>query len=359
MRHLRWALGIVIGGIALYVAFAGVEWRTVGTALEEANYGLLLAALPLLVTVFVMRAQRWRLLFSPDTNIGILSTFGALNIGYLAGIILPLQLGEVVRVYVLGEMVGVGKLRVLSTVAVERLLDVFVLLAFLGLLIPFVALPQAALVTAALLLGLVLAIALVITVAVLDRARFERWLEWLLRYLPARVQGMARSSSGSLLDGLSALSHPKILLSVLFWSVSSWATSAVVIYMILRAFSLDVPVAAAPFLLVATTFGFFVPSLPAAVGVYDAIAIRSLTTVFSVAQEPAASYALVAHALYLVPPMILGALFFWRYNLSLRRMRSWSEEQPGVSADPGELVVAPDAARASGSPAIGGPRGPN
>ena len=359
MRHLRWAIGFVIGGIALYVAFAGVEWRTVGSALAEANYGLLLAALPLLVTLLIMRAQRWRLLFFPDTNIGLLSTFGALNIGYLAGLILPLQLGEVVRVYVLGEMAGVGKLRVLSTIAVERLLDVFVLLAFLGLLIPFVALPQAALVTAALLLGLVLAIGFVVAVAVLDRARFESWLERLLRYLPARVQGMARSGSGSLLDGLSALSHPKILLSVLFWTVSSWATSAFVIYMMLRAFSLDVPVAAAPFLLVATTFGFFVPSLPAAVGVYDAIAIRSLTTVFSVAQEPATSYALVAHALYMVPPMILGALFFWWYNLSLRRIGSWSEDQAGASADPGGLVVAPHAGQASGPTAIGGPPGPN
>lgn len=123
MRHIRWLVGLAVSAVALYVAFAGVEWRQIGTSLTEANYLLVLAALPILLAMIAMRAERWRLLFYPDKDIALSSTFGALNVGYMAGNVLPLQLGEVARAYVLGENEGIAKTRVLSTIAVERLID--------------------------------------------------------------------------------------------------------------------------------------------------------------------------------------------------------------------------------------------
>ena len=336
MRHLRWAIGLLIGGIAFYVAVAGVDWQDVGSALADANYALLIGAVPILLALYVMRAQRWRLLFYPDTHVRLLSTFGSLSIGYMMSLLLPVQLGEVARVYELGERENIRKARVLSTVAVERMLDVFVLLAILALLIPFVDLPQAAFVTAALFLAIFVALAIVVAVSVLDRARVEGWAEKLSAPLPARGREAVCGLSHSLLDGLSALSSPRIWVQVSAWTVLSWLTSAAIIYMVLRAMSLDVPVAAAPFLLVATSFGFFIPSSPGAVGVYHAISIASLTIVFSVDREPATSYALVAYALYVIPPTILGGYFFWWHHLAGRQIRPPAEEQvaaPGGSVD--------------------------
>lgn len=349
MRHLRWVAGFVISGVALWIAFSGVEWRPVGTALAKANVGLLLAAVPVLLILFVIRAQRWRLLFYPDTNITLLSTFGALNVGYMAGNILPLQLGELARTYVLAEAEGLGKIRVLSTIAVERLLDILVLLTFLGLLVPFVDLPKAAVLGAVFILTASLSLAAMIAFAVVDRRGAEQLLDRLSRMLPGRMRETSLRWGEALLSGLSALSNLRVLLYVVSLTVLSWLTSAAVIYMVLRAFSLDVPITAAPFLLVATTLGFFIPSSPGAVGVYDAISIRTLTAVFSVAQEPATSYALVAHALYLLPPTILGAAFFLWHNFSLRRMREWEQAD-----EPGPAKPAP--ARGATDPAVSSER---
>lgn len=341
MRHLRWVLGLAISAVALFVAFNGVDWSDVHRALAEANYGLLLAPLPLLLILLVMKAHRWRLLFHPDASPSLISSFGALTIGYMTGTILPLQLGEVARAYVLGESTGMKKMRVLSTVAVERLLDTIVLLLFLALLIPFVELPRFATVTAGLIFVACLAASALVGLAVADRGMVERWLDRLLRALPDHLRETGQRWAHSLLDGLSALSAPKVVASVVFWTVASWITSAGAVYLILRAFSLEVPVTAAPFLLVVTTFGFFVPSSPGAVGVYDAISIKSLTTVFSVPQAPATSYALVAHLLYSLTPTVLGAAFFVWHHLSLARIRAWSEAQ-AVSGTV-ELKVAADA----------------
>lgn len=339
IAHLRWVVGIIISGIAVYIAFVGVDWRAVGSALGKANYGLLLAALPVLFIFITMRAQRWRILFQPGAQLRLLSTFGALNIGYMAGAILPLQLGEIARVYVLSEAEHLKAARVFSTVVVERVLDVFALLAILAVLIPFVALPKTAAITALITMGVFLCLSLVLVIAVLDRPHAERWLARLSQHIPARFREASQRWGGSLLDGLASLHNPRILLAACFWTFASWMTSSAVIYLVLRAFSLDVPFAAAPFLLVATTFGFFVPSSPGAIGVYHAISIRTLTTVFSVPHDQAASYALVAHALYLIPPTLLGACFFWWHHLSLRRLQSLAESA-GDDASTVELTMA-------------------
>ena len=343
MAHARWVVGIIISAIALYIAFVGVDWPAVGDALGAANYWLLLAALPVLFIYTLMRAQRWRLLFYPDTHISLLSAFGALNIGYMAGAVLPLQLGELARVYVLSDREKLPAGRVLSTVAIERLLDVFALLTILAVLVPFIDLPAAAAISALIILAGFVVFGGLVVIAVVDRPRVERWWMRLMRLAPERFRQRGQHLGHSLLDGLSALSNPRILFLASFWTLASWMTSSLVIYLALRAFSLDVPFAAAPFLLIATTFGFFVPSSPGAIGVYHAIVIRTLTTVFSVPHDAAASYALVVHALYLLPPTIVGAIFFWWYHLSLRRISSLTEEELESTEEPPiELGMAPD-----------------
>lgn len=340
MRYVRLAVGLGISVVALYVAFAGIEWAEVRSALSEANYWWLAGALPLLLVYLGLRALRWRLLFLPDRVVPLRSTFGALNVGHLAGGILPLQLGELVRVYVLSEVEQIGKGRVLSTVAVERLLDIFVLLVLLGILLPFVALPAAAAVTALVFLAFAVAGALVVALLVTRRAGFERRLEGFVRLLPASARAPALDLARSLLDGLSALRNSRLLISVTAWTAIAWLTSATVIYLLLRAFSLDVPIAAAPFLLIATTFGFFIPSSPGAVGVYHAINVRALMSVFAVAHEPAATYAIVAHVLYLLPAMVLGAGFTWWYQLNLRALAR-SADQPVAAPQEAAPILTP------------------
>jgi uncharacterized protein (TIRG00374 family) len=318
VRHVRWIVGLAISVVALFVAFRGVDWGAVGAGFRSANYWLLLASFPFLMALLLLKAHRWRLLFHPDVNIGLLPAFGALTIGYMTGTILPLQLGEVARTYVLAETQGIKKMRVLSTVAVERVLDTLILLVLLAALIPFVDVPGLASIAAAIALVALLVALAAIVLVVQDRTRAEQWLDRIVLLLPSRMQMQARVWRSSILDGLSALSNTSTTLQVIGWTAASWFASAIAIYLMLRAFDLDVPVAAAPFLLVATTLGFFLPSSPGAIGVYDAISIRTLTEIFSVPHADAVSFALVAHAMYSLPPTILGAFFVMSHRYSLR-----------------------------------------
>jgi uncharacterized membrane protein YbhN (UPF0104 family) len=94
----------------------------------------------------------------------------------------------------------------------------------------------------------------------------------------------------------------------------------------------------------ATSLGMVVPSSPGYIGVYHAIAIESLVNVFDVARDPAASFALVMHAILYLTPIVIAAAYLWRERRTWRRIRLWAfvreAEEEGPVAVAGETLDA-------------------
>ena len=131
LKRSQLVIGICVSAGALYLALRGVHWREVGTAAREANYALIAVAVVLLCLTVLLRALRWRVLFHPLTDLNPWYLFGSLNVAYLINNILPFNLGDFGRAYLLSELEGISATRSLSTLIVERLLDVVTLLMFL------------------------------------------------------------------------------------------------------------------------------------------------------------------------------------------------------------------------------------
>src|SRR4030042_1001940 len=80
--------------------------------------------------------QAWRRLL--QDKVTRRQTFFTINEGYLLNNFLPLRLGEVGRAYLLGQNSGLGFWRVLSSILLERGLDVLLTVAMLLGALPFV-----------------------------------------------------------------------------------------------------------------------------------------------------------------------------------------------------------------------------
>jgi uncharacterized protein (TIRG00374 family) len=333
MRKLQFLVGLIISGIALYLALRGIKWDQVASALREANYLLLLPAVLALASVFVFRTFRWRLLFYPLTNLRLSKLFGTITVAYLVNNTLPFQLGDLARAYVISELEGVRKSRALSTVVVERMMDVFVLVLLLILLIPFISVPSwASLPAAAVGLGFLFLGGLLLA-AVINRNWVIAIVEAIPAFLPQRLRARAKDSAHSAIDGLSVLSNPLVLAQVLAWTVIQWLVSAAALYCIMMAFQLDVPFDAAIFVMVVISFGFLIPSSPGSVGVYHALSVQALVSVYAVEKGAALSYALVAHLLYYIPPVIIGLLFLWQQRFTWERLRLLTREAEPASEE--------------------------
>jgi glycosyltransferase 2 family protein len=325
MRKLQILAGIAISGLALLIVLRDVEWSAVLDRIQEANYGLLVLAAPLTVGTLFIRALRWRVVLKLATPARFWHLFGSLNVSYFLNNLLPLQVGDIGRAYLLSELAGVSMTRTLSTQVVERVMDVLTLLTMLLVLALFIDIP-ADVRTPSIILAVVfgsLAAALLITASRQQRALAIA--KRLIRLAPAGSRPKLQSMAASAVEGLSGLSDLRTATLLLAFTIGLWLSVGVVIYTCFQAFDLPLGYGPALFIVVATTFGFFVPSTPGAFGVYHAIVITVLTSVFDIEKSSAVSFALVVHLIFYLPPMAIGPAFLWMERDLWRRSSFWSK----------------------------------
>jgi hypothetical protein len=304
-------IAITVG--ALVVLFRGIDVPETARSFRKANYWLLIPAVAFLVLDLQFRAVRWRLLLSPHTGLRHGNLFGAMNVGYLVNGILPFRAGEVARVFLIDELEKTGKVRSAASIAVERGIDVIAMVALVIALFPFIDEPGWTHGPALLIGGgAVAAFVLLIVLSHVNETDRAFWKGW-LRRVP-RFGGQLEQASNTLLIALHPLRRIVTLASVIALTVVIWTCGTLSFLMVMDAFHLDVGFRGAAIVVGATTLGMVVPSSPGYVGVFHAIAVKTLTEVFGVPKENALTYAFAQHAVIYVVQAVLGATFLWNHR---------------------------------------------
>ena len=313
-RALVWS-GLLLSLGLGYLAFREADLDEVRQALGDANLLYLLPAGATLALGVAVRAWRWQLLFERERRPPFGLVANALLIGYLFNTILPARPGELARVQALGTRAGISRAEVLATVVLERLYDLFVLIALLALAAPF--LPHVGWLKAALVLGLVLGLALAAGALLVRRygRRGARIMLKPLTLLPRVGEERVDLLAASAVNGLAAIRATRLALAALLVSALSWLLLAASGWFLLLGTDLDEGFAAALLVLVATNLVLVLPSSPAGIGAFEAAAVLALDA-YGVGREQALSYALVLHALNALPYVAVGYLALW---LSTRR----------------------------------------
>jgi uncharacterized protein (TIRG00374 family) len=323
VHRWRFWIGALISLVCLALALVGIEWDQAHVALHQADWRYLLPAGGLFLAYLLARAIRWRILLG--TEISLAHTFAVTNIGYLVSNVLPFRLGDPARAIAIGLKGGVKTSAALSTVVVERVLDMLTVVLLLAATVPFVG--QVGWTReASILAGGVALAALVVLVALAQRPDWgRRALQWSLARVPHVELGQRERWAemlGGLLEGLAALRSARHAAGLAAWSVVTWACAVGYNFSILWAF-LDRPsLIAASFLTCATGLGMALPSSPGAIGVFHSIARYALQLPFGVLEEKAVVVAFASHAFQYVTVCLLGLIGLLRQNLSLDQLRA-------------------------------------
>ena len=324
-RPIVW-LGVAISAAAIALAVRGLHVEDVGRALSETKLVWLLPAVAAIVLAFYPRVRRWQVLFYPRAGLSQYNLYGAMAVGYMLNNLLPLRVGELGRAYLIAKSENVDYAQALSTILVERVLDILVLFGILLVLLPFVDEPPWA-TGSAVILGLVtLGLAVLLATVGSSRQLALAGARKLLRVTSSETQIRAERWLEAALTGFAVLSHPRVLIEAVFWSVLGWACSSVFLFCCLRALDLHLSYAAPLFVMVAINLGMVIPSTSGYVGVYHTIVIEAMTKVFSVDRESAAALAIITHALFYVIPVVLGAAYLWH------RRELWGDLLSSVSS---------------------------
>jgi uncharacterized membrane protein YbhN (UPF0104 family) len=326
-------IGIGISIVALYLALLGIDLPQVKLALSQAEYVYLIPAALAVLAGVAARSVRWQLLLGPGVSLE--RTFWVTGIGYLASNVLPFRLGDPIRAVVIGRGNSVSTASALSTVVVERVLDMLTVVTLLAGLAPFIG-GAGKTMGAGMTAGSVALLAWVVLMVMAFRPGWGQWLaRQFLQWVPGLDLDRWMHIVDGLFEGLVPLRSGRRWAGLLIWSLLTWACVTGSFWSMLRAFLTDFQALTAPFLVSVAALGMAVPASPGAVGVFQATIRYGLTEVFEVPVDRAIAVAFGIHIVQYVLGCLLGLIGLWRESLSLSWLRDQVAMKRGAGLDLG------------------------
>ena len=279
-------------------------------------------------------------MFPKPMRPGFAPTFWALVLGLFANNVLPARLGEVARMAALSRETGLRRTQVLTTIVVERFFDLAALAIIAAIALPFA--PSGSLrrnLAIATVVIFALLAFLLVTLASSHVRAFGVGSCAACRSSEASAARAASSRSARASSRCATGARSRIVLG---WSLASWIALAVSNYFVLAMFDTGAPWDAAVISMLATNLAMVVPSSAASIGVFEVAAKASLT-LYGVPAGTALSFALVLHAVNVIPTLPLGAIALARVGLSRHELVTGTEDEPPIE-EPAE-TGASDAVR--------------
>ena len=315
-NRLQFWLGMAISIACLVALLILIDPREIIEALRNAHYGYVgLSAAGIIVFLF-LRAIRWR--FMLENQVDYLRVFHIQNVGYLLTYILPFRLGDVARAVLIGNVPPITLAQGISTMVVERVLDLLFIVTLLPFTLANVEAVAPAIRNAARISAFLAVTAIVVLVLA---ANYRRLALHIFRKIISRIpflnaERWARHFD-QLLAGLSSLTRLKDGLFLAFISILIWAPIVLAYFSALRAVGLQPTLAMAGFVVCAAALSITAPSSPGQVGVFHAGVTFALVQILRQPEAASASFAFLYHAINFAVVIVWGLLGVYRIGATL------------------------------------------
>jgi len=306
LRSWRLWLGLAVTTLALWIAFRDVSWSELGHEVARANWWLLLGlSLPAYLWSVQLRAARWRVLARGVADVPTSAAFRATAVGFMVNNLLPLRVGELVRVWWLAREIRSSVAALLGTVIVERVIDMVFLLGLASFVIGN-EVGRGVLVAAA-------ATPLAVTLAL------RRWPAPALRavrraagfVLPAARADRVTGIAGAVAQGVAALRGGADFARMAGLTVLLWGVATVIpFWAALTALGIDLGGFAASvrgsfLIMLYVAAAVALPAAPGFFGPYH-VACRYALTPLGVPKELAVALGTLAHAVFWIGTTSIG-----------------------------------------------------
>jgi uncharacterized protein (TIRG00374 family) len=308
---MRALIGIPISIILLIAALTRIDADLLGQALARVSVVVLFGAAVLSVVEVSVRGVRWQVLLAPFARVSFRQSMAYLTVGHLLNAVLPARLGDVMRALLTGVRLGVSRISVLGTIAVERLADAALLgLALMvGVLVGFRSLAPT--LTAFVAAGAVAAAAALVGILLLRRGGVAA----------TRIGSLVTHHGGRFLAGAGALRNPRTFLVVATLTAAAFALAIAIFAAVAYAVGLSIPLWQSALIIAAVTLSTAIPSGPASIGTYEFVGMTVMTSMGYPAEASLLCVALV-HVVALVPASLLGLVSMWWLGIRVPSLRA-------------------------------------
>jgi uncharacterized protein (TIRG00374 family) len=330
-RTARIALSVTVSAVFLGFAIRKVDWAEAAAALAAAHYIYVLPMFGVTIWSLYIRAQRWRILLRPVGTPAMRTLVSATNIGFMANMVLPLRMGEVIRPVLVSRKENEPLSGILATVVLERIFDMFTILFLFGVSASLVAVSDQVRHWGYYLSGLAAVVAAVVIIVRWQEALALRILQLVLRPLPATISGPVDNFFRGFVQALETLQSPLTFVQLLGWSLYLWLVIAAIYLIGILAFDIPAPLLVGSVTVSAiVAIAVSVPQAPGYIGSFQLGCTLSLA-IFNVSQSHAIAYSIVSHLTQFVGVVIAGLYSLAREGMTMRQLEAVSEADGAVA----------------------------
>lgn len=342
-KRVIWGLiiGTPISAFFLWLAIQGVSWSDVGSALAGANPWLMAAAVGALMLVYLLQAERWRIVARSEGDLPLRRSYSLILASLAVNNVVPGRAGELLRGWWLSRALRRPFSRCISTVVVDRIADVGALVVALLVSLPFVPKPD--------WLAALLLVAIPVAAALLGVILLAWW------YTHRSARGRRRASlspeersfigrqASGFVRGLAGTVSARQVPAIVLWSLGAWVLWAAAAGLVAASLGITLTPAELLFVTGVINLGVAIPSSPGFVGTYQWLAVASLG-LFGISRDDGFAFAVLLQAAWFVPVTIIGLTV-------IARMAAGTISDRGTPADesPEERPRELERARAPGA----------
>lgn len=287
-----------------FFAFKNTDLSKISRLILDAELFYVIATFLTVLIAQVLRSIRWGIMLQPIQSLSQKILFPISSIGFMLIMLLPARLGELARPYLLSKNSKIKLSTSLSTIVLERILDIIFILILMGVIISYINVPNWIVKGAVIIM-----VAMISIIAVLILGKLERVNNYLCqitgKILPKRFAGFIEGKMKQFYEGMAVLRKGHHILGIIFLTASIWGVFILSNLLLLKAFHIQLGTFAALTVLTFTALGISVPAGPGFIGNFHFFCILGLS-IFGIGKDLALSYALVNHALIMMTFSLLG-----------------------------------------------------
>ena len=330
----RWVrIGAVVAalaGAAAAVYWGGPDWSDVGDAFRAVEWEWLAVAVALNLVSVVARAFAWATVIDeavPPPHPRFLHVFSAFSVGLLANATLPGRVGELARVAVLTRhmpRLSGAWATLVGTVFAHRAFDVIPGALLVVWVLAAAEIPEWAVTSLAILfsLGGALLVFALLSARHHDRTQLDGV------DAARRVVTMAR-------HGLGVMHRPSAAAAAIVFQFIGWLCQLLAVWTAMKAFSIDVELAAAGLVLVLMNMAAIIPLWPGNVGLLQ-VAIATPLVGYGIPYAQGFAFGLGLQIVEASVGIAFGLVFLGREGLSFAALRRMPPAVEALEEDEGE-----------------------
>jgi uncharacterized protein (TIRG00374 family) len=317
-----WISGIALSALFLWLALRNVDAAALWAAAARAQLWQAVPFLILLFAFYWIKAIRWQVMLAPIRRLPASTFFPPIMIGYAGSMVLPMQLGELLRAYVASKRLGLAGTPVLASILLERMFDFLTLIVLVGVaLLAGVDVPPQLATAGYVIAGIAGPLVLLLLAYLIWTRHFVSAARMLTGFLPRSVQApfLHHLELGAM--GLHVLRKPALLAQLVAYSVLQWGFMWACVHISLAALGLSLSVSAVFVTLAFTIISVALPTSPGFVGSIQIAYVFSLH-LYGVQAEDAFAASVFFHALTNGSVILTGLYFLHRMGYTFGQIRS-------------------------------------